>query len=483
MPSACAFRSSFPPKLVYIEGRLLKAFNLDFSWHKLTTWVNITEQWPLRASSLIVFYETYENKYTDDNIPLKMLYDKVCLVLEQSKLAFNNMRDSDEKKLNAFLSLPHNSLTLADLKIFAPFAINLDPYVKRIAQEIVAENPSAINLGQQSNQHRPVTPSTSLRPASQAIGQDQSRSKLSELSVDGVIALLKQIDGFDQSAIERYSSTLKTNNINGKVLANCTASDLDDLKGVLGFTFGDWLLFKKLITENKQLTHLHTLAPALIPSPSPYHQVAKNQLTFEPARDLLLTTVQPSGQQPFQSTLNSLPIYDRAVEQANNQAIQELALSGDGTEASSLANSVVNSVINSAMNSAMNSGISSNSAGGYLTLPNKPNNLETRLEKQATMEEQALQSDIIEDDEENDEENDENEPLYRSTDSFDQTTTRPPADNAEVDILYIKSNASTKVSPSVSLVEESDNVKENAAGLSEYIPLIEKSSQFNYNNA
>lgn len=88
------------------------------------------------------------------------------------------------------------------------------------------------------------------------------------------------------------------------------------------------------------------------------------------------------------------------------------------------------------------------------------------------MEEQALQSDIIEDDEENDN-------LYASTDSFDQNR---PADN-EVDILYIQSNAATKVSPSVSLVEEGDNVKETAAGLSEYIPLIEKSSQFHYNNA
>ena len=226
-----------------------------------------------------------------------------------------------------------------------------------------------------SNQHRPVTPSTSLRPASQA--QD-SKSKLSELSVDGVIALLKQIDGFDQTMIERYGSTLKANNINGKVLANCTAQDLEDLKSVLGFTFGDWLLFKKLITENKQLTHLYTLAPALIPSPSPYHQVAKSQLTFEPARDLLLAAVpQPNGQQPFHPTLSAVAIYDqnRPADQAVNQAPNQMQdFVGGDSEANG-------PVIN---------------PGGYLTLPAKPNNLETRLEKQATMEEQALQSDIIE---------------------------------------------------------------------------------------
>lgn len=443
--------------IVYIEGRLLKAFNLDFSWHKLTTWVNITEQWPLRASSLIVFYETYENKYTDDFIPLKMLYDKVCLVLEQSKLAFNNMRDSDEKKLNAFLSLPHNSLTLGDLKVFSPFAINLDPYVKRLAQEIIAETPFA-NFGQQqSNQHRPLTPSTSLRPASQAV-QDSGKSKLSELSVDGVVALLKQIDGFDQSMIERYSAKLKANNINGKVLANCTAQDLDDLKAVLGFTFGDWLLFKKLITENKQLTHLYTLAPALIPSPSPYHQLTKTPLAGEQTKDALLSSsLRPNGQQMLQPSFSSAAVPITPVP-IGSMPIASVPVYGEQT-AGNLQDLIVDIEPNSL----------AASYPGYLAPPSKPSN----LEKQATMEEQALQSDIIEDDEENDN-------LYTSTDSFDQNR---PGDNAEVEVLYIKSNASTKVSPSVSLVEEGEHVKENAAGLSEYIPLIEKSSQFHYNNA
>ena len=424
--------------IVYIQGRLLKAFNLDFSWHKLTTWVNITEQWPLRASSLIVFYELYETKYNDDNIPLKMIYDKVCVVLEQSKQAINNMKDSDEKKLDAFLSLPHNSLTLADLKIFSPFAINLDPYIKKLSLEVFAENP-IYNLVP----NRPLTPgaSTANRPAScvatnqQAIENNSStnKSKLSELTVDGVIALLKQIDGFDLTMIDKYGSTLKSNNINGKVLANCQTQDLDDLKNVLQFTFGDWLLFKKLITENKQLTHLHTLAPALIATPSPYHQsvvpkaLANHQLSIqiEPStsnKELLsTTTIQPIVQPLFQSTFNS--ICQSNVE-SSTAPVQDDTF-------------------------AMQS---------YLLLPNRPSN----LEKQATMEEAALQSDIVEDEEEN-------ENFYISNDSFDSNR---PADQNEVDVLYINKNTSAKVSPSVSLVEENSN--ENI-GLSEYcIPLIEK---------
>jgi ankyrin repeat-rich membrane spanning protein len=36
--------------VIYVMGRLMKAFNMDFSWHHLAAWTNITEQWPLRTT-------------------------------------------------------------------------------------------------------------------------------------------------------------------------------------------------------------------------------------------------------------------------------------------------------------------------------------------------------------------------------------------------------------------------------------------------
>lgn len=376
-----------------------------------------------------------------------MLYDKVCFVLEQSKQAIANMKDSDEKKLNAFLSLPHNSLTLADLKIFAPFVINLDPYIMKIVQEIFIEYPLPNLIGS----NRPFTPVAPNRAGNQINAAESNKSKLSELNVDGVIALLKQIDGFDLTMIDKYSNKLKQNNINGKVLANCSAQDLEDLKNVLDFTFGDWLLFKKLITENKQLTHLHTLAPALLTSPSPYHQqsmMTKNQqqsiqltttaaIAESPAKETFLTTgmLQPIVQPLFQSSFSPIPVFT-----TSNQTVQDdLILNNSNGQTNQ----------------------------NYLYLPNRPSN----LEKQATMEEAALQSDIIEDDEES-----ENQ-LIQSNDSFDPT--KSTVDNNEVDILYINKNSSAKISPSVSLVEDNENYRENTAGLSEYIPLIEKPCNFN----
>lgn len=45
--------------------------------------------------------------------------------------------DRDERKLEVFLSFHRATLTAADLKIFLPFTINLDPYIKKVIKGIV----------------------------------------------------------------------------------------------------------------------------------------------------------------------------------------------------------------------------------------------------------------------------------------------------------------------------------------------------------
>lgn len=56
-------------------GRLLKAFQIDFNWYHLASWINITEQWPFRTSWMILYYDTSEDNL-DDSMSLKSLYDK-----------------------------------------------------------------------------------------------------------------------------------------------------------------------------------------------------------------------------------------------------------------------------------------------------------------------------------------------------------------------------------------------------------------------
>ncbi|RWS27036.1 hypothetical protein B4U80_04880 [Leptotrombidium deliense] len=222
--------------IVYIEGRLLKAFNIDFVSHRLTTWVNITEQWPLRAAAFIAYFEMNESKYNDDSIPLKAMYEKISTCLSTDPEL--SSRDNDEKKLSIFLSFHQNTLTIADLKIFAPFAINIDPHLKKIAQERMSEVlPAAV--------HRP---STAGMYGGIVAG---NKSRLMELTVEGVISMLRNIEGFNTTMVDVYAKYLIQHNINGRVLSNCTPEDLNDLKSVVQFSFGDWLLFKKVIEEGR----------------------------------------------------------------------------------------------------------------------------------------------------------------------------------------------------------------------------------------
>jgi hypothetical protein len=43
--------------------------------------------------------------------------------------------DRDERKLEVFLSFHRATLTAADLKVFLPFTINLDPYIKKVIKQ------------------------------------------------------------------------------------------------------------------------------------------------------------------------------------------------------------------------------------------------------------------------------------------------------------------------------------------------------------
>ena len=280
--------------IVYVQGRLLKAFNIDFNWHRLTIWVNVTEQFPLRSSALIVFCELMESKFNDDGITLKTMYERLSPYLSgesfSSEYPAFKRENSDEKKLLLFLSTTSSAagLTLADLKIFSPFTINVDPDFRRIMQEFLSKNQTiaSASIG-------PRTGSVSLNVDTvsqhQPLATRSSRDRLSDLSVDGVIVMLKSIDGFDVSNIARYSGTIKSNNINGKVLSSIASdneSDLRDLKGILGFSFGDWLLFKRIIVQGKMPQTL-TLAPSSAQS--------QNQLRESPSQAAMLNMASEMG--------------------------------------------------------------------------------------------------------------------------------------------------------------------------------------------
>nr|XP_033335869.1 kinase D-interacting substrate of 220 kDa isoform X2 [Megalopta genalis] len=296
--------------VVYVTGRLLKAFQIDFNWYHLASWINITEQWPFRTSWLILHYDMYEDNL-DDGMSLKSLYDKIrpqIPVLKEVQPLLE--MDRDERKLDIFLTFHRSSLLVSDMKIFLPFTINLDPYIKKKIkeeQQTIEEeaglgykqyNPWAMHGGAQepwntsrtgiANRNMKLTripslhgpgpvPSTTswcmqpsydwqtpppwvqmphMEPAIKPLSaittlpSEILEIRLSGLTVSGICDLIDRIESLNPNQMSQYKNVIKENNINGRVLLHC---DLQELKKVLKMAFGDWELFRMVIASLREV--------------------------------------------------------------------------------------------------------------------------------------------------------------------------------------------------------------------------------------
>ncbi|KAL6261471.1 hypothetical protein P5V15_006561 [Pogonomyrmex californicus] len=290
--------------VVYVTGRLLKAFQIDFNWYHLASWINITEQWPFRTSWLILHYDMYEESL-DDNMSLKSLYDKVRPQIPVLKDVQPLLEmDRDERKLDVFLTFHRSSLLISDMKIFLPFTINLDPYIKKKIKEEQQSIEEDMNQFYKQNGARhgamadqwvsqrgmlnrhmklakqsslqgsvPPTPSWAYQPnfewqapswiqipptepvvkqisATTMLPPEILEIKLSSLSVNGVCDLIDKIENLNYIQAPIYKQTIKENNVTGRVLLYC---DLQELKKVFKMTFGDWELFRMVIVSLREI--------------------------------------------------------------------------------------------------------------------------------------------------------------------------------------------------------------------------------------
>ncbi|XP_064544338.1 kinase D-interacting substrate of 220 kDa isoform X5 [Drosophila montana] len=281
--------------VIYITVRLLKAFQIDFSWYRLSSWINLTEQWPLRASMIVLHHDQYMDTNADENISLQSVYEKVRPKLACLREAAPLLElDRDERKLDAFLQLHKSDLLVADLRIFLPFTINLDPYLRKVLkedQQVIEDEGSLVLQTRPSISHsmRPhpapttyvpspqvyppyqmlqndfmanelrtrnlsaIEPTTPLLPSpSDSFGDDILQTKLTDLTVEGVISLLERIEDL-KPTLQKLAPVLRDNAINGRVLKHC---ELTDLKAVLGLSFGHWELFRLLITTLRDVERL-----------------------------------------------------------------------------------------------------------------------------------------------------------------------------------------------------------------------------------
>ena len=259
--------------VIYVMGRLLKAFKIEFNWHQLSIWINITEQWPFRTSWIINFVEENELSLELDT-SLINIYEKIKkMVPRKIDPSFNDM-DRDEQKLEIFLKLHKKTLTVRTINIFYPFTINLDPYIKKLIreyqnqQEVFGFSPKDGKSAMTSAKNSPLEwMLRGHKPAQSPVSQLSQRTNismtrfqmvpehfrninLSSLAIGQICELVSSIQGILEQNQERYCQTFIQQNINGKVLANC---DLSELRQIIKMTFGDWELFKVVLTEMREV--------------------------------------------------------------------------------------------------------------------------------------------------------------------------------------------------------------------------------------
>ena len=169
------------------------------------------------------------------------------------------------------------------MKIFLPFTINLDPYLKKLVKEEVqtleavagkvgphlqlpgqnaVQLPAAVEQLQQSLSgsdqvasvdHSKAGKSNQLQQQlSRHVPAAFARRKLSDLSVESVCALLAALlNGQNGATIPPPHATLvRSNNISGRVLSAC---DLSELRTLRGLNFGDWNLLRLAILSMRDL--------------------------------------------------------------------------------------------------------------------------------------------------------------------------------------------------------------------------------------
>ncbi|XP_062252982.1 kinase D-interacting substrate of 220 kDa B isoform X2 [Platichthys flesus] len=123
--------------IVSITGRLLRANQIIFSWDRLASWINLTEEWPYRTSWIILFLE--ETDGVSDQIPLKTIYERISKSIPTTKDVEPLLEiDGDIRSFEVFLSSRTPVLTAREVEMFLPCTVNLDPKLREIIADVRA---------------------------------------------------------------------------------------------------------------------------------------------------------------------------------------------------------------------------------------------------------------------------------------------------------------------------------------------------------
>uniref|UniRef100_A0A915BBV4 NADH dehydrogenase subunit 1 n=2 Tax=Parascaris univalens TaxID=6257 RepID=A0A915BBV4_PARUN len=226
-----------------LTGRLMRAFEIDFSWVTLGYWVSLVEQWPCRMCWLIERALDIQH----DNYSLAQVYHQLKdkIPKKDNLIELDRNPDNFESFLEqASLSGP-DQLTVGHIRRFVPCTSNLDPYLRKLIRERrmdLEEPPLEAPIGNEQS-----SISTLVGPARYLFKDTSVWSTIDvpliEMKIEDLVKLVRKLD-IDQERMETVVQRIRAANLNGLVLCTC---DLAEVQQTLKLSLGDWTLLKLLI--------------------------------------------------------------------------------------------------------------------------------------------------------------------------------------------------------------------------------------------
>ncbi|CAI4222074.1 unnamed protein product [Auanema sp. JU1783] len=225
-----------------LSGRLMRAFEIEFSWLSLGHWISLLEQWPARMCWLIDrALDISNNTVTLAEIYLQL---KDTIPKKDTLIEIDRNSNNFEVFLTSVAIPSSEQLTVGHIKKFVPCTSNLDPYLRKLIRD------------KRQGQVDPIGDMgfglLVLPPNAQHLFRDENtwstvNCPLVQMTVGEVCALLKQLD-ISKGRLDRIVSKFHDLNLSGLVLATC---NLTDVREALNITLGDWTMIRLLIETLK----------------------------------------------------------------------------------------------------------------------------------------------------------------------------------------------------------------------------------------
>ncbi|KAL3984752.1 KAP P-loop domain family protein [Acanthocheilonema viteae] len=277
-----------------LTGRLMRAFEIEFSWVSLGYWVSLIEQWPSRMCWLI----DHALDIPQDSYPLAELYYhlKQQIPKKDPLIDLDRNPDNFESFLEQACMTGPEQLTVGHVRRFVPCTSNLDPYLRKLIREcrIGTVQPTKSLASQPSN-----PPGLVISGPAWHLFKDKNiwrgiEVPLIEMKLSDVTDLVEKLD----IASERISvivEKMNACNLTGLVLSACNLSEVQD---ALKLNLGDWTLLKLLIETLrtwKPIVPLDGVETPSLMSPIPALAVSTSLNSIQEQKDRFALQAETQG--------------------------------------------------------------------------------------------------------------------------------------------------------------------------------------------